>query len=140
MSAKSGKGIYFVALALFLGGLGFLIFSGVSQDSVYFLNVSEAMEIKDNELKNARLFGKVAAENISRKDGSLGVDFDMIDKEGKEGLIRVEYKGVIPDAFKAGVEVIVEGKFKHGVMHAKTLITKCPSKYKKQSDEMEKNG
>lgn len=35
-------GIYIAALLLFLGGVGYLAYSGFSENSVYFLNVSEA--------------------------------------------------------------------------------------------------
>ena len=42
MAKKSGKNVYLVALLLFLGGVGYLAYSGFSENSVYFLNVSEA--------------------------------------------------------------------------------------------------
>ena len=43
MAKTTGKGTYLAAALLLLGGLGYLIFSGVDSGSVYFLNVSEAM-------------------------------------------------------------------------------------------------
>jgi len=49
---------------------------------------------------------------------------------GKTGRIPVAYHGVIPDMFKAGVEVVVEGKMDDtGVFQANVLMTKCASKY-----------
>ena len=38
MAKKSGKNVYLVALLLFLGGVGYLAYSGFSENSVYFLN------------------------------------------------------------------------------------------------------
>ncbi len=137
MAKKSNKGIYIAALILFLGGFSYLVFSGLSQDSVYFLNVSEAMAMERSEINQARLFGKVAGEDIERE--SLGVAFSLVDKVNSEQSIRVDYRGAVPDTFKPGAEVIVEGSFDAAgqVFEARTLITKCPSKYKSKSEEME---
>lgn len=50
------------ALLLFLGGVGYLAYSGFSENSVYFLNVSEALATPSDKLKAARLFGTVAED------------------------------------------------------------------------------
>lgn len=140
MPKKSSKGVYVVALLLFLGGLGYLVVSGLSEDSTYFLNVSEALAMEEGQLDKARLFGKVSPQHIERTPGSLGVEFDLVDKMDGANVIRVSYKGAVPDTFKEDVEVIVEGRYnpQRNVFIAKSLVTKCPSKYREQSDEMEK--
>ncbi|WP_320170376.1 cytochrome c maturation protein CcmE [Maridesulfovibrio sp.] len=137
MARKGGKGVYIAALILFLGGLGYLIYSGISQDSVYFLNVSEALAMDESELGQARLFGKVAPHNIAPKEGGLGVSFDLEDQKEAVRTIRVDYSGAVPDTFKEGAEVIVEGNFVNGnkEFRATSLITKCPSKYQKKNRE-----
>ena len=46
----------------------------------------------------------------------------------------VDYKGVVPDTFKDGAEVIVEGSvLSDGSFKARVLMTKCPSKYQKEN-------
>ncbi|NJB67402.1 cytochrome c-type biogenesis protein CcmE [Desulfobaculum xiamenense] len=137
MAKKSNKNVYIVALLLLLGGLGYLLFSGLSQNSVYFLNVSEALAMPADELSNIRLFGTVADSGIEGGPGQMGVSFHLLDKNGGERFIPVRYTGVVPDTFKPGVEVIVEGGLEpaSGVFGARTLMTKCPSKYQKQRDE-----
>jgi cytochrome c-type biogenesis protein CcmE len=139
MAKNSNKIVYAVALVLFLGGLGYLIFSGLTQDSVYFLNVSEALAEDRAEIGNARLFGKVSPQNLAVVDGKLGADFDLIDKLEPGKSLRVSYRGALPDTFEPGVEVIVEGAFSSGGEEfvARTLVTKCPSKYEEQSKQME---
>ena len=44
---------------------------------------------------------------------------------------RVLYTGSVPDLFKVGRHVVVEGTLRNGVFVAKrdSLVTKCPSKY-----------
>ena len=42
----------------------------------------------------------------------------------------VVYKGVVPDTFKPGEDVVAEGKSdQQGVFHADKLITRCAGKY-----------
>jgi cytochrome c-type biogenesis protein CcmE len=45
--------------------------------------------------------------------------------------VPVVYRGSVPDLFKTGRDIVLEGSFRHGVFVAKpgSLITKCPSKY-----------
>jgi len=135
MATKGGKGIYIAALVLFLGGVGFLVGTGVTQDSVYFLNVGEALATDTAQLKQARLFGNVAAEGIEPMQPGPGVSFTLLDKDNPGQTLRVSYRGAVPDAFKPGAEVIIEGGLDSAgtTFTASTLITKCPSKYQKQN-------
>ncbi len=132
---KSSKKIYIVALLLFIFGVGYMVWSGISQNSVYFLNVSEALAMDQNELKSARLFGTVSNNNLELPKSRQEVKFQLIDAENNNNYIVVTYSGTIPDTFEAGVEVIVEGKMQDNAFFAKTLMTKCPSKYEKENRE-----
>ncbi|MFT4301488.1 MAG: cytochrome c maturation protein CcmE [Desulfovibrio sp.] len=134
MARKKNTGIYIVALLLFLGGVGYLTYSGFSENSVYFLNVSEARAATPEKLTSARLFGTVASEGIEKASAGSGVNFLLEDKDNASQTIAVRYKGTVPDTFKAGAEVIVEGGMDaQGSFVAKTLMTKCPSKYEKEN-------
>ena len=133
---KSGKSVYIAAALLFVAGLGWLLYSGLSGGSVYFLNVSEALAMPKAELGQARLFGTVAAEDLSSKSDRLGVVFRLVDSEDPSKTMMVDYAGAVPDTFKPGVEVIVEGRMNgSGAFNAATLMTKCPSKYEKENRE-----
>jgi len=59
-----------------------------------------------------------------------GLRFRLRDVNGT-AAVPVVYKGTVPDAFKPGGDVVVEGRYANGVFTAipGTLITKCPSKY-----------
>lgn len=133
---KKLRSIYIVSFVLFVAAIGYMIFSGVSQNSVYFLNVSEAIaQEKTQPVLSARLFGTVADGSIVRPEDGLGVSFTLEDAENKAQTIHVQYKGVVPDTFDAGSEVIIEGSMQNSVFTAKTLMTKCPSKYQKENRE-----
>lgn len=135
MSKQSGKSMYLVALLLFLGGVGYLAYTGFSEDSVYFLNVSEALAAPADRLKAARLFGTVAEDGLTPAENGLGVRFKLEDKDQASTTLWVEYQGAVPDTFKAGAEVIVEGGMVDPgtCFQARTLMTKCPSKYQKEN-------
>lgn len=134
MAQRSGKHLYLVALALFLAGVGYLTYTGLTENSVYFLNVSEALAAPADRLKSARLFGTVAEEGLTRADDGLSLRFRLEDKDNPARTIDVAYKGAVPDTFKPGAEVIVEGGVGPGpVFSATSLMTKCPSKYQKEN-------
>ncbi len=134
MKKKKSTPMYVVALLLFLSGAGYLVYSGLTENSVYFLNVSEALAVESEKLKAARLFGTVAAEDLHRMEQGPGVVFRLVDKDNTSQALVVRYHGAVPDTFKAGAEVIVEGGLNgEGEFAAKTLMTKCPSKYQKEN-------
>ena len=85
------------------------------------------------ELQSARLFGMVAEDGISRPESIPGVRFRLQDAENPGRIIWVEYRGAVPDAFQPGAEVIVEGGMGAAFFEARTLMTKCPSKYERQN-------
>lgn len=131
---KNTKTLYIAALILLLGGVGYLAFSGVSENSVYFLNVSEALAAPEAKQGTMRLFGTVAEKDLHTFADTPGVRFVLEDKDNKSQTMLVTYRGAVPDTFKPGAEVIVEGGLGNdNVFQAKTLMTKCPSKYEKEN-------
>jgi cytochrome c-type biogenesis protein CcmE len=134
MSRGKNTPLYLIAFLLFLGGTGYLCYSGFSENSIYFLNVAEARAASPDKLANVRLFGTVAMEGMEQHAGGPGIVFRLEDKDNAAQTILVSYTGAVPDAFKPGAEVIVEGGIsRDGRFTAKTLMTKCPSKYQKEN-------
>jgi cytochrome c-type biogenesis protein CcmE len=73
---------------------------------------------------------------VGRVDGSAqstgGMRFVLKDDHGvAPARTRVRYSGSVPDLFKTGRQVVVEGTLRNGTFVAKpgSLVTKCPSKY-----------
>jgi cytochrome c-type biogenesis protein CcmE len=61
-----------------------------------------------------------------------GMRFSMKDIDGKSAArVKVVYTGSVPDQFKVGRHVVVDGTLRDGVFVAETgsMVTKCPSKY-----------
>ena len=80
-----------------------------------------------------KLTGKVVDGSVERRGESLS--FAIRDRSGSASL-PVTYTGVVPDPFREGREVVVDGKLQGGTFVAErdSLVTKCPSKFQnKQS-------
>lgn len=132
---KSSRTVYIVALALFMVGFGTLLMAGLKQNSIYFLNVSEALAMPAENIQQIRLFGTVAEDGLVYDPQHMGVRFLLADSDDASQRIPVQYRGVVPDLFEPGAEVILEGGYlvQDGVFNAKTLMTKCPSKYEAEN-------
>ena len=51
------------------------------------------------------------------------------------------YEGVLPDTFTDDIEVVLEGRFgEDGVFQAKTLLTKCGSRYEASPEDLAERG
>ena len=61
---------------------------------------------------------------------AAGLRFKLRDIKGTRS-VPVVYKGSVPDLFRSGRDVVVDGQLRNGVFVAvpDTLVTKCPSKY-----------
>ncbi|MEJ5242733.1 MAG: cytochrome c maturation protein CcmE [Desulfomicrobiaceae bacterium] len=130
LKARQGW-MYAGAFALVAAGVGYLVVSGISQEKMYFLNVREALAMPAGQSHPARLFGLVLAEGLDRPASGLGANFVLQDKDDPSQRLLVRYSGAVPDTFKPGVEVIVEGTLSGTTFDATVLMTKCPSKYQK---------
>jgi cytochrome c-type biogenesis protein CcmE len=75
------------------------------------------------------LVGQVIGTPAGDAHGA-GLRFTLRDVKGTTS-IPVVYKGSVPDLFRSGRDVVVDGKLRNGVFIAMpdTLVTKCPSKY-----------
>ncbi|HEU5491133.1 MAG TPA: cytochrome c maturation protein CcmE [Gaiellaceae bacterium] len=66
-----------------------------------------------------------------------GLRFRLKDISGDSRTsVAVLYTGSVPDLFKVGRHIVVDGELERGTFVAQpgSMITKCPSKYASQSD------
>jgi cytochrome c-type biogenesis protein CcmE len=91
---------------------------------------------KPSELVEGRSYemtGKVVKGSIERSGEELS--FRVRDRDGTAS-VPVVYQGAVPDPFREGREVIVSGELQEGTFVAErdSLVTKCPSKFTKESE------
>jgi len=118
-----------LAAAAIAPALTYLGYAGMQDGGLVQYHVPVDDYIKDAHLHplHVRLAGHVAKDGLTIGSGRLGAQFQL---EGATGNLNVKYAGVVPDLFKAGCEVLVEGKEgADGAFHADNILTKCASKY-----------
>jgi cytochrome c-type biogenesis protein CcmE len=135
MKQKQRK--FLIGFGLVIAAIGYLVYTGATESTLYYLTVSELHAAPVYE-KNIRLNGKVVTGSIKRDEiGSMRVRF--VAEEGGQQT-PVVYTGVVPDTFKDGSEIVVEGTYgKDGTFSAHTLFAKCPSKYESEGYEQYEN-
>jgi cytochrome c-type biogenesis protein CcmE len=67
---------------------------------------------------------------VSGDAHGAGLRFRLRDVKGT-ATVPVVYRGSVPDLFRPGRDIVVEGRLQNGIFVAVpgTLVTKCPSKY-----------
>lgn len=87
------------------------------------------------DLKRIRVGGRVS-DKIKveyQTEPSIELKFAIINPglttEDTHTPVPVIYKGIKPDMFAAGRDVIIDGDFTDGTILANELLTQCPSKY-----------
>jgi cytochrome c-type biogenesis protein CcmE len=89
-------------------------------------------ELAAHAQSDVNLVGRVVGTPTGDAHAAGGLHFVLKDvKSGTVTRVRVRYTGTVPDLFRTGREVVVEGSLRNGTFVAKrgTLSTKCPSKY-----------
>ena len=115
-----------VGCLILVAAISYLAVAGVKKGWVYFMPVDQFVAQSEFHSRRVRLNGFVAADNLVVSRSGTVADFTL---KGEKSTLRVQYKGVIPDMFKAEHEVVVEGQVRGDVFHADVLMTKCASKY-----------
>ena len=129
------KKVRFLVGSLFIvGAIVYLITMGISNTSQYFFTVDELLSQQVSYAgAGLKVKGNVVDGSIKR-DPNDYLDVKFLIEENKSSL-KVTYKGVTPDMFADGREVVVEGTLgRDGVFHANTLLTSCPSKYEAEKE------
>jgi len=111
-----------------LSVVGYLIYTGVRDTMTYYLTVSEVLaQSSENLDQTLRVGGNVSPGSVQWDPKNLRLLFTIQDEKS---VINVDYKGVVPDSFKPGREVIIEGTYTgDGKFKATTIMPKCASKY-----------
>lgn len=120
--------------AIVTGLVGYLMVTGISDAAVYFHTPSELLTkvasdptYRENGLK---VGGRVALGTVDYNARTLDLTFVVADIENPDVSFPVVYQGPLPETFKEGADVVVEGLYNEsGVFEATTVLTKCGSRY-----------
>lgn len=117
---------FVIAGLLIAGAVLYLVLANTRASAEYYMTMGELRQCATCSSQTVRVAGQVATGTIQRDNKTQVLRFTMTD--GKLSM-PVVYGGIVPDAFKPGLTVVVEGHIQDGTFQAKTLLAKCPSKF-----------
>ncbi len=125
-----GKKKFLIGGIILFIAIGYLGYTGFIHSATYYYEVSEFLELDSSMYgQSVRVNGTVVPGSIKQEAQGLVLKFTINDIE-KDASLSVIYHGAVPDTFKAGNDVVVEGKYTtEGTFEATTILTKCASKY-----------
>lgn len=123
---KYGK--FAVLMAIIVGSLAFLAYSGIQGSTTYYKTIAELRQMGGAaQTRHVRVGGDVQGSSIVHEAGT--VKFNLVqDKQ----ILRVAYEGrdPLPDTFRDGAQALADGRLgADGVFHASEIQAKCASKY-----------
>ena len=133
-------------LAVIAGGVGVLGFAvllvlfALREQIVYFHSPTDIAEKPVNPGTRIRLGGLVAEDSVARDQGTT-VEFAVTDTAN---TVEITYTGILPDLFREGQGVVVEGAFRPDKSQfvADTVLAKHDETYmpKEVADSLKKQG
>ncbi len=128
------KRLAVLSFSLVLFTLGcIIILTNLRENLIFFYSPSEILEKEISSQKIIRVGGMVKKESLKKKiikvNGRSLEEISFVVTDFNEE-IKISYIGILPDLFKEGQGVVVEGKIAHnGVFNAKNVLAKHDENY-----------
>lgn len=122
---------FFLIVLIFIVLAMFMVFSATRDTTALVLLPSDIVKKGESaNLTRIRVGGRVTKDAVAYQlEPSIRLEFRIEDPKDPSGSIPVVYRGIKPDMFEAGRDVIIDGDFESGTLIASKLLTQCPSKY-----------
>ena len=122
---------FLLGAGVILAAAGYLMATSIRDTGMYYVTPTELASklAADSSLRDVgiKLGARVVPGSIKREAGGREYAFHVTD--GAQ-VVPVVYRGIAPDTFTDGVDVVVEGRMgRDGTFHATTLLAKCASRY-----------
>jgi cytochrome c-type biogenesis protein CcmE len=129
MNGVQKRRLYFILFVLVVAAtVGTLILYALKQNVNLFYTPTQLLDSKITKGQLFRLGGEVKKASIHHNANNLQVSFSVSDKLHH---VLVEYEGVLPDLFREGQAVVVEGILDQaGIMQARQVLAKHDERYR----------
>jgi cytochrome c-type biogenesis protein CcmE len=122
---------FIIGAAVVLGSAGWLMASSIRETGMYYLTPAElASKVAADTTMyetGVKLGARVVPGTIVRQAGGRDIQFRVTDGAQE---FPVAFRGIAPDTFTDGVDVVLEGRLaRDGTFRATTLLAKCASRY-----------
>lgn len=128
-AVKRGRSAILLSVAVLLAG--FFLWKGLSNATVYFKTVPEAIaERAQLGSRRFRLEGLVKAGSVKGDDKAVRF---VVEEDGQE--ISVLHTGSPPELFKANIPVVLEGHFEGNEFKSDRILVKHTEEYRKDNPD-----
>ena len=129
MNPKRKQRLYLMLfLLLVAGGITALLIQISGENMNMFYPPSDVVSGKAPVGENLRAGGMVQDGSVLRSESDLGVTFVLTDHKGADFTVR--YTGILPDLFREGQGILVEGQLNQaGVFEATEVLAKHDENY-----------
>lgn len=119
---------FLVAGLVVVVAIGYMIFAAMQGGSEYYVTTGELLAMGETAVgQPVKLGGRVIEGSVRWDRGTNSMSFTLTD--GSQTM-PVSYRGIVPDSFQPGNDVILEGKLADdGSFQATAMMAKCASKY-----------
>lgn len=125
---------FIVGAVLIAAAVSYLVYAGIRSTSMYYFEIEEFLASRPAHAgEDLRVKGWVRQGTMRWDPQTNELAFDLARKDGS-GPVPVTYRGVLPDMFAEGREVVVEGRYVRERLDARQIMTSCPSKYEPKQE------
>jgi cytochrome c-type biogenesis protein CcmE len=126
---------FIVGAILIAAAVSYLVYAGIKTTSIYYFEMDQFLTQRSAHAgEDLRVKGWVRTGSIQWDAATSSLAFELARKDGTDP-VPVSYKGILPDMFAEGREVVVEGRYETPGLRAKQIMTSCPSKYEAQQEK-----
>lgn len=121
---------YLIGLVLIIA-IAILSFMMLDESSIEYADLDRAERLG----KTVQVVGTWVKEDGSTYDATANLfTFHMRDERGKR--IKVELEGAKPNNFEIATSIVVKGRIDGSTLKASNVLTKCPSKYEGNANDL----
>jgi cytochrome c-type biogenesis protein CcmE len=127
LNLKIVIGVIVIAIFVIVGSISFMDNEIEYVDFKDAQNISKTVQVKGNWVK----------EKESKFDVNTNT-FTFYMRDDNNNEMKVVLDGAKPNNFEVADAIVAKGKVEDGYFHAKSVLTKCPSKYEGKGEDVQK--
>lgn len=111
--------------------IGYLTFTGLGNTISRYIEIDE-LKSGAYEGQIVSVNGTVVKDTLMWDPGKMELTFKLGDHSG---IVDVYYRGNLPNSMREEIPVVVQGKYSDGLLTARNILVKCPSKYEAEIEQ-----
>jgi cytochrome c-type biogenesis protein CcmE len=122
-----------LSVVVVVGAVSGLLYASLKEEIQLWKSPDEVAQTPD-AFKGKRLNVGGHVLSLTGDRNSLVYNFEIESRPPRpHAIMKARYRGLVPDTFKPGGEVVATGKIADdGTLVAETIMAKCPSKYEQK--------